>query len=245
MRNRTSRYLNLIHGLFEKLNKNVAAALIIAIPCLCSCEKDSTLLYGASVIGFYENSCITTDNGQIFHITETSCDTSELEASSRIFAICDILSSKGSKEYYARMHDFSKVLCKDAVHSDSGDMGHEPIEIAAGWISKGYINILAGVPVTPTSSEAHFINLYVPSGQEKADTLNAYFRHNGHMDTSPSPEGESYSIFRAYASFPLASILPSESGNTILRIHWSWYEEPTGNPDDVLKNMTTCIRFSH
>ncbi len=192
------------------------AAAIVGLAAISCTKEDPTLRYGNATMGNIVAGKFTSDQGNIFNVTEQTCY-GKLDTMQRAFVICDVLKNTGTaeNEYDVRLNFVSKVLTKKALEiSEIETYRNDPIILKDYWVSGGYLNIYLMVPVKENSSKKHMLNLF---HEVKDGVYNFHIRHDaaGEILTENSYDG-SLKFAYAYASFPVSDIIKEETANFTL-----------------------------
>ncbi len=197
-------------------------AAIFALAAISCNKADSTLRYNNVTMGNVTKGVFTSDQGNIFIVTEQNCP-GKLDTMKRAFIICDVLREMTDAQYDIRLKYVANVLTKEAVAiSEIEDLEtymNDPLIVSDLWISGGYMNMLITVPVVSGSKKVHEINLL----HEIRDGVYKFrLRHDaqGEILTEKSDRSQ-FVLSGAYVSFPINTIIKEDSAQYVLE--WNGY----------------------
>ena len=211
------------------MTKKTVAYLISAILCLAavSCKKDNTIQYNNATMGNVVNGTFTSDQGNVFNVTEQSC-AGRLDTMKRALVICDVLNKTANgadNEYDIRLNALASVLTKDivAVGAEAAEEVYveDPVHIEYLWISGGYINVYVMMPFKVGSKTAHMINLVQQPSEEEGQYV-LRLCHNAYGETMTETNSHEFVLGGGYVSFPINTIMQEEEAE--LKIEWKWYQ---------------------
>ncbi len=201
----------------------ILAAAAIAISAISCSKADDVLSYNNMTMGNVEAGVFTSDQGNIFNVTEQTC-TGQLEAMERAFVICDVLKkTEGTEnEYDVRVNFIAEVLEKRAIPvseiSDLETYMNDPLIVSNAWTAGGYVNFLLTVPVVQDSKEVHEINL-LHDYQDGAYIFN--IRHDAKGEIIKKDDDRTFVLSTAYVSFPIKSIITEDKAK--ITLNWNSY----------------------
>ncbi|MCQ2146914.1 MAG: hypothetical protein MJZ16_05290 [Bacteroidales bacterium] len=220
----------------------------IALLCLLfsACQKDETLIYSAFSIGNFTSGVFTSDEGQTYNIVEQTCE-GRLDTMKRAFIVCDILERvNGQKDAFnIRLKEIHSVLSKDVLKSDEIDeesVGSSPINLASGWVSKGYFNIIFNFTYFAESLTKHFINLVIDKEKSTDENVVLQLRHNGYDETLDKASDNDLAKVRVgtgYASFRIDDLIPEGKDKISTTVNWVWHSQMGGVLDKETVPMTS------
>ncbi len=195
------------------------AAAVLGLSAISCTKNDPTLRYSNVTMGNVVNGKFTSDQGNIFNVTEQTCY-GKLDTMKRAFVICDVLKNSGTaeNEYDVRVNYIANVLTKDALSiSDIPDMGvykNDPIIVKDFWFSGGYLNMYITSPVEKNSDKKHLLNLFY---EKKDGAYRFELRHDamGEVLTDSSYNGN-VTFSYAYVSFPISEIITEDTARYTL-----------------------------
>ncbi len=200
------------------------AAAIIGLSAVSCAKEDNTLRYDNATMGNIVNGVFTSDQGNIFNVTEQTC-TGKLDTMTRAFIICDVLGSTdgAEKEFDVRLNHISNVLVKDAVSrleiEDIEKYANDPLILQDLWISGGYINMYVIFPVRPADKKAHELNLM---HELKDGVYEFQILHNAQGEILKVDGDNSDMILAyAYASFPVNTVIEEDTAKMVVK--WNSY----------------------
>ena len=213
-----------------------AVISVISLFMLSSCSEDLTIMYNDIEMGDIISGRFVNDAGITFTPVEQECE-GQLDTMGRAIIRCDILKKVSATEYEIRLKEMSKVLKKDCLISDEVEdidaLGEDPALISQAWVSAGYLNIASQITFIQNSSKRHLLNLLYDKTRDNTDTLHFELRHNAYGECYPTtgmidsgvviPDGTSYSVGVAYASFPVMKFLPEGKDSIPIKIKYTWY----------------------
>lgn len=188
-----------------------------------SCQDDQVLYYNNMTMGNIVNGQFISDQGNKFNVVDQTC-VGKLDTMDRAIMICDVLNvTKGAEnEYDIRLNQLASVLSKApvALEDATGDIAaKDPIHISEFWYSGGYLNFFIQVLRNPEiKNSKHLINLAYNINDDGTYTLE--LRHNAFGDVYEA--GKNFSLGGGYVSFPISSLINSDSAKLIIK--WNWYE---------------------
>lgn len=225
------------------MTRKTVAYIIAAILCLAavSCKKDNTIQYNNATMGNVVNGTFTSDQGNIFNVTEQSC-AGRLDTMKRALVICDVLNKTANgadNEYDIRLNALASVLTKDIVavgaEAEEEVYVEDPVHIEYLWISGGYINVYVMMPFKVGSKTAHMINL-VQQPSEKEGQYILRLCHNAYGETMTETNSHEFVLGGGYVSFPINTIMQEEEAN--LKIEWKWYQSTGAGLSQVTEYKT-------
>ncbi len=200
------------------------AAAVIGLAAISCTKEDPTLRYGNATMGNIVNGKFTSDQGNIFNVTEQTCQ-GKLDTMSRAFVVCDVLKQTGTaeNEYDVRVNFISKVLTKNAVAlsevEDPAILKKDPIILVDSWVSGGYLNLLIKAPFKKTGGKSHFINL---THEYKDGVYNFSIGHDAEGEVLKEEGDNSGLVFaNAYVSFPISTVIKEDTAKFTLS--WNSY----------------------
>ncbi|MCR5017840.1 MAG: hypothetical protein K6A64_03500 [Bacteroidales bacterium] len=205
-----------------------ATAIIAATLLAVSCFKDNTILYREITMAEVINpNQVVTDAGLTYTIVEKAGEGS-LEGLSRVLIYCNVLKQTGDKEFDIQLLDFLSPLKKDAVRTstltkpDDG-LGNDPISVRSAWVSAGYLNLGLAVLILDSEKD-HTINLEFDD-TAPMDTLRFTVRHDDGVSDDLNIFAEDNVTGGAYATFPIANLLPEGVSTLPVKLTWVWDKE--------------------
>ncbi len=200
------------------------AAAIIGLSAVSCAKEDSTLRYDNATMGNIVNGVFTSDQGNIFNVTDQVC-AGKLDTMKRAFIICDVLGSTdgAEKEFDVRLTHISNVLVKDAVSKvgieDMERYKNDPLILQDLWISGGYINLYVIFPVKPADKKAHEINLL---HELKDGVYEFQISHDAQGEILKTDgDNSDLKLVYAYASFPVNTIIEEDTAK--MAVKWNSY----------------------
>ncbi len=199
------------------------AAAVIALSAISCSKSEEVISYNNITMGNIEAGIFTSDQGNIFNVTEQTCP-GKLDTMKRAFIICDILNKTAGlqDEYDIRVNYIADVLEKEAVPvSDIPNLEtymNDPLILTNAWTSGGYINFFLTVPVKRGSKKEHEINL-LHEYRDGAYIFRLCHNANGEIITDNS--GNTLVMATAYVSFPITSIIREDEAKVTLE--WNSY----------------------
>ena len=211
-----------------------------------ACGRDDVILHGETTMADIRDGVLVTDNGLTYHIAEDRTS-SEWKSWQRTFVTCDILRQRSDKAFDIRLIEAHSVLRKEPVPEGAvpdETLGDDPVQITAGWVSGGYLNLMLRVVYRP-EDEPHLINLVRLPDED--GTVRFRLRHNSHGDYYGAPGVEPpLSFGLSYVSFPVPADLPAADGlaGVPVEIRYRWHlTDGNGNllPETEEKSLTGRI----
>lgn len=204
----------------------VIAILFLAV----SCMKDETILYQELTMATVSSATqLKTDVGLTYNIVKQDFD-GILETGSRVLALCNVLKRTDLNEYDIELVNYVTPLKKDAVLTSSltkpdDGLGNDPVGVSAAWVSGGYLNL--GIVVLILDEEKdHVINLEFDD-TAPADTLRFTVRHEDGVSDDMNVISSESVMAGAYATFPIAKLLPEGVSSLPIKLTWTWDKEYT------------------
>lgn len=214
-----------------KLNGNrilkVVTMVLMSMAMVLSCTKGKMpIAMGLNTIGSIKGDIFADDRGMTHVISESVCGYEDME---RAYAEFDLLEKVAEGKYSIRLRYVHAPLCKDPLRksaTDDSELGNDPVKIADGWISGGYINLKLDFCFRQGSETKHFINLVYDDTMPK-DTIRLSLRHNGYGEGRMYPGDASLSVGQSIACFRTEGLLPEGKDEIPVVISGSWYETVT------------------
>ncbi len=198
--------------------------LVAAMTVISCAKEDNTLRYNNATMGNVTDGVFISDQGNRFNVISQTCG-GRLEEMKRAFIICDVLNTTAgtTDEYDVRLNYIANVLDKNAKPvSDIEDLAtymNDPIILNDIWISGGYINFVITVPIKAENGKSHELNLLY---EKKENEYIFKIRHDAAGEIySETETGNTLVLANAYASFPIASIIPEETAK--IAVEWKSY----------------------
>ena len=142
--------------------------------------------------------------------------------------LCNVLKYTGTNEFNVRLMDLVRPLNKDVVATstltkpDDG-LGNDPVRVRAAWVSGGYMNL--GIEILALDEGAdHIINLEFDD-TAPMDTLRFTVRHEDNVSDDMSVIADDSKLGGAYATFPIAKLLPEGVTTLPIKLSWTWDKE--------------------
>ncbi len=213
--------------------KKITLTLIVTIAtffAITSCNKDDKSLYSVNTMGNMENSQFRCDGGDLYNIVKTSC-TIQLDTMTRFLGSFKVLNqtSGKTKEYDVELLGYAQPMQKNPITlstSTADELVDDPINLAQGWISGGYLNMLFGITMKYGSATKHLINLQYNDAKSGADTLYFSLQHNGFGEIykTNSANSSQMQYGEEYATFPIKQYMPAGKTSVYVTISWTWYD---------------------
>ena len=230
----------------------MVAAALCTLGAATSClenEEDSVLIYGYTAIGNMKDGALLTDYGQTFHILQKECEGS-LDTCSRVIVYCDILKQldDAGNEYNIKVRSFTCPLVAEPIAaSTAGEVVSDPVEIAQGWLSGGYINVNYRHLYAAGTGVKHTVSLLYDDVKSNADTLYYTLKHNAFGETTGGGKYTLYdlSMKYGYASFPFTQHVPYSAASITVCLSWDWYTtDESGNIlNDIVLHNSDCATY--
>lgn len=212
-----------------------AAAAVLSLLVL-SCNKDNTLVYGATEMGVVRGGLIIADSGNIYRVAEQEC-AGQIDTMSRILFYCDILSQTGDNSYDIRLRGITEPPVIDPVPApeDPVSLTDDPARVVSAWFGGGYFNLGVYWFSATSSAKKHDFALSW-SQSSPTDTLRLRLYHEGYGENyGVLPQGSLQSN-SGYLCFPMSDI-PVASGQTVpVLLTWTWH---TTTYDTILEETRT------
>jgi len=235
----------------RRLSNIIISILLLAIS-FASCTKDDTIMYSTIAIGDVISGVFVSDEGCILNVVDQTCD-GRLDTMKRALILCDVLEKTTGKDnsFNIRLKDIHNVLTKDALCSDkiSDDsaIGNDPIGLSRGWVSNGYLNILAQFTYYKDSQTKHFLNLVLDKENSTEENLVFHLRHNGFgetFDKTPDEQLSRVTVGNAYVSFRISDLIPTGKDQIDFTVNWTWHSSLDGVLDRETVPMSTTGTLS-
>lgn len=227
----------------RNLVKIIAVVLLAAV----SCKKDDSIIYGYQGFGTVSGADIILDDGITAIVRNIQCDGSYVECD-RILIYCDLLKKEAPSTYAINLRDWKKVLKKPClVASEVTDweaVGDDPVDIISGWNGGKYLNLDLLFSFKADSETSHFLNLIYEDGESDADTLRFTLRHNSYGESYPHISEDDVRFGRAYASFPIADLIPEGQDAIGVNVTYKWHSSDAGHliPETETHHLRGSIR---
>ena len=213
--------------------KKIILTLIVTVAtflAITSCNKDDKSLYSVNTMGNMVNGQFQSDGGDLYNIVKTSC-TIQLDTMTRFLGSFKVLNqtSGKTKEYDVELLGYSQPMQKNPIAlstSTADELVDDPINLAQGWISGGYLNMLFGITMKAGSTTKHLINLQYNDTKSNKDTLYFSLKHNGYGEIYKTDSANSVQMQygEAYATFPIKQYMPSGKTSVYVTISWTCYD---------------------
>ncbi len=211
-----------------------AIAAMLAAAAAVSCTKERyefPIAFAVQTTGSVSGDTFTEDNGTVYEITEV-LNGVEVSDMDRALARFDVLRKTGERRYSIRLISLFKPLCKDKVDlskASEEELAYDPVMIAEGWISGGYINLRFILSHMKDSETPHLINL-VYDDKQPMDTLRFTLRHNGFGEGFAHEGNRSdYAESAGFACFNVSGMVPDGIESIPVKISAPWYETVDGD----------------
>ena len=208
--------------------KQILFAALAAVLVFTGCNSESALIYGTMTMGQVRGSDIITDGGLTYMVTENEAD-SDYAKLDRILITCDVLEQLDSENTYSiRLLDYASVSVSAPVSrtAESDEwFGTDGVNLSSGWLSGGYLNVLATISMLQDSKTQHRIRLMFDDTADNTDTLHFYLKHNGFGETfDVDPKNTKMVSYSSYLSFPVDAYVPDGVKGINLKVEWDWFK---------------------
>ena len=197
-------------------------------------------------MGNIDGETIVSDQGNIFHITETlfSYDLSKFE-SGRVMLSCDVLKKTSENNYDVRLTGISGVLIKNvktmADSTPEEDLAvNDPVLIRELWYSGGYINMTIEVAFKNESKTHHYINLIREESSEDGK-YTFTLRHNAQGEVPTEEDRNHYTGSIGYVSFPVSELIKGDKAK--ITFNWKTHKF-TGSGYSLVETEETSKEFN-
>lgn len=227
--------------------RNLVKIIAVVLLATVSCKKDDSIIYGYQGFGTVSGADIILDDGITAIVRNIQCDGSYVECD-RILIYCDLLKKEAPSTYAINLRDWKKVLKKPClVASEVTDweaIGDDPIDIISGWNGGKYLNLDLLFSFKADSETSHFLNLIYEDGESDADTLRFTLRHNSYGESYPHISEDDVRFGRAYASFPIADLIPEGQDAIGVNVTYKWHSSDAGHliPETETHHLRGSIR---
>lgn len=227
--------------------RTVLVIFLTAALAAISCKKDDSIIYGYQGIGTVSGADIILDNGIRAIVRNIQCDGSYVDCE-RVFILCDLLKKEDPSTYSINLRDWSRVLTKPFLTAgeveDWDAIGDDPIDIISGWNGGKYLNLDLLFSFKADSETSHFLNLIYEDGESDADTLRFTLRHNSYGESYPHISEDDVRFGRAYASFPIADLIPEGQDAIGVNVTYKWHSSDAGHliPETETHHLRGSIR---
>lgn len=234
----------------KKISNLIAAAATIFSIAGCSFFDVDSLPKSVMDIGELKQNVFISDDGVKYNISANNVGSSVRDYD-RVILVFDILNEIiKEKEFNIKVTDLYTVKCANPVMSNPSDkdpetgkaLGHDPVRLASGWSSGGYLNMEAMLFAKSPSTVKHQINLEYKGIQ--ADTLRFELRHNAFGEIPVDATGDfddrgGFEIVNSFFSFPVSHLIPAGLDSYPASIENSWYvKDNEGAPLRIEKIKT-------
>lgn len=218
----------------KKISHLIATAATIFSIAGCSFFESDSLPKMVMDIGELKQNVFTSDDGVKYNITANNIGNGVRDYD-RVILVFDILNEIiEDKEFNIKVTDLYTVKCANPVMTNPTDtdpatgeaLGNDPVRLASGWCSGGYLNVEAMLFAKSPSTVKHQINLEYKGIQ--ADTLRFELRHNAFGEIPVDATGNfdqhgGFSVANSFFSFPVSQLIPSGHSSYPASIESSWY----------------------
>lgn len=202
-----------------------AAAVLLTVFAVFSCQKDDTLYYGNMTMGNIVDGRFVSDMGNVFNVVETldTCH-EQLDTMNRAIIVCDVLrETKGAeKEYDVRLNSVSSVVAKAPVSSESIStdvLQDDPIYLNRLWFSGGYMNMLLKFPSSGGKDVRHIFTLIYTKDEEGEYVFDLLHDASGDLWDGAS-SSVALNLAYEYVSFRISDIIENDSAPLIISYKW-------------------------
>ncbi len=212
-----------MNGLLKIAVRSCTALVLFAV--IVSCGKDTIVLGNCSTMGtVLSDNSFRTDENMIFNIVEGQ-DCSGIEAGTRIFAECAVLTDLSDNEFEVRMSSVSIAQVADFFEEKpSLAVWKDAIAISDAWISGGYLNMYCAWIHKRNSIYEHRTGLYLEKSEELGDTLSFTVCHDGQGEGfyEDTKDVSNLEVVYRIVTFPIEEFLPD--GNVTVKLNFKWHK---------------------